>query len=134
MPAIRYPNANENSEQSAFVPGGLAANPDGSGNYVPENISYSAMVTVDADLTQKITVTAAGTPVQGPAKINPNGWLIRALPTNTGYCYVMFHGQTKANKGFPFDYSTGGVPPVKNLSDLDFDADANGSVIIAIKL
>ena len=92
-------------------------------------------ITADADLTQLITVTAAGTPVQGPDKSNPGGWMLKANPSNTGSVWVMFHGQTKAAKGFPLE--VGGNPicvPVVNLSGLDFDADTSGGKVHAIKL
>ena len=57
------------------------------------------LVTADADVTQHIVVTTAGTPVQGPAKTNPGGWMIGNYATNTTIVYFMYHGQTNANKG-----------------------------------
>ena len=94
----------------------------------------SVMITPDADLTQVVTVTTAGTPVQGPAKSNPGGWMAKSDPANTGSVWFMFHGQTKANKGFPL--GIGEVMPihVESLADLDFDADTNGNKIRILKL
>lgn len=94
----------------------------------------SVMVTADADLTQLITVAAAGTPVQGPAVTNPGGWMIKADPANTGSVWLMFHGQTKAAKGFPLGVGESTIPPVESLADLDFDADTSGGKIHAMKL
>lgn len=94
----------------------------------------SVMVTADADLTQIITVTTAGTPAQGPAVTNPGGWILKANPSNTGSVWFMFHGQTKAAKGFPIGVGESAIPPVESLSDLDFDADTSGGKIHAAKL
>ena len=96
--------------------------------------SAPVMVTADADLTQVITVTTAGTPVQGPAKSNPSGWYIKAATANTGVMYFMFHGQTAVAKGFPLSAGQLFVIPVTNLSDIDFDASVNGEKIIAAKV
>lgn len=91
-------------------------------------------VTASADLTQLITVTAAGTPVQGPAVTNPGGWVLKSDPANTGSVWFMFHGQTKALKGFPLAVGESMIVPVESLADLDFDADTNGNKIHAAKL
>ena len=113
---------------------------DKDGNQVDETnplkISGSVatvIVTPDADLTQLITVTTAGTPVQGPNKTNPGGWVIKAKLTNTGTMYLMYHGQTAANKGFGLNSGEWMFIPIVNLSDLDFDATINGEKVIALK-
>lgn len=94
----------------------------------------SVMVTASADLTQLITVTTAGTPVQGPAVTNPGGWILKADPANSGSAWFMFHGQTKALKGFPLGVGESMMVPVESLADLDFDADTNGNKVHAAKL
>ena len=95
----------------------------------------AVLVTTDADITQLVTVTTAGTPVQGPNKSNPGGWVLKASPTNVVAVRFMFHGQLAAAKGFPLSVGESMYIPVANLSDLDFDADSggNGSKIWAIK-
>lgn len=92
------------------------------------------LVTADADLTQLITVTTAGTPVQGPAKTNPGGWMVKSDPDNTGSVWFMYHGQTKALKGFPLGVGESMVVPVESLAALDFDADTSGDKVHATKL
>ena len=101
-------------------------------NYVDETVGL--LVAADADLTQIITVTTAGTVVQGPAKTNPGGWVIKANPTNTGNVWFMYHGQSKASKGFPLGIGDSMIVPIESLADLDFDADNNGGKIHASKL
>ena len=90
--------------------------------------------TTDADITQLITVTTAGTPVQGPDKSNISGWMIKADPTNVGNVWFMFHGQTKAAKGFPVAVGEAAPLYTQNLSSIDFDADTNGNKIRALKV
>jgi hypothetical protein len=133
MPAIRYPNANENSEQSAFVAGGMAADPDGSGNYVPESISYPALVAADANFTQIVTISGSAN-VQGPNVSNPGGWVARPLSTNTGDVYYMFHGLTKAAAGFPISVGGSMLLRIFNLSALDFNTDTAGNKIAFSKV
>jgi hypothetical protein len=94
----------------------------------------SPLVTATADLTQLVTVTTAGTPVQGPDKENASGWAVKADPSNTGYIYFMFHGQTAATKGFPLSAGQTFVLPVLNLSAVDFDASVNGQKVWFAKL
>jgi hypothetical protein len=94
---------------------------------------YGALPTADADITQKITVTTAGTPVQGPDVNSANGWLLFAK--STGPSWWMFHGQTAANKGVPITSGGGGVwCPVVNLSSIDIDSTANGEIVVAQKV
>ena len=73
------------------------------GQHYLTEVFVDPTVTADADLTQLITVTTAGTPVQGPNKSNPGGWVLKANADNTDTVYFMFHGQTKAAKGFPLN-------------------------------
>ena len=92
------------------------------------------LINVDADFTQLITVAAAGTPVQGPAKSNAGGWMLKSDPDNTDTVWFMFHGETKATKGFPLNVGEAMVVVVEDLSSLDFDADVNGNKIRAVKI
>jgi hypothetical protein len=92
------------------------------------------MFTPDLDMTQLVTVVTAGTPVQGPDKSNPNGWWLRIDPANTGIISIMFHGQTKATKGFPLDSGQPLIPlNIKNLSSIDFDASVNNQKVWFLK-
>jgi hypothetical protein len=90
-------------------------------------------ITVDADITQKIIVTTAGSPVQGPSKTNDGGWILKASPLNSGVARYMFHGQSASNKGFPLSSGDICLFNGSNLSQLDFDADTDGSIIWATK-
>jgi hypothetical protein len=92
------------------------------------------LITADADMTQLVTVTTAGTPVQGPDKSNAGGWAVKADPANTGYIYFMFHGQSAATKGFPLSAGQTFILPVLNLSAVDFDASVNGEKVWLAKL
>ena len=87
----------------------------------------------DQDLTQIIVVTTAGTPVQGPDVSDILGWYLKASVENTGIIYFMYHGQTKANKGFPLSPGDMIFVPVENLNSLDFDSSVNGEKIHASK-
>lgn len=98
------------------------------------DIVIPGSVVADADYTQLITVTTAGTPVQGPAKTNPSGWLLKADPANAGSVWFMFHGQTKAAKGFPLGVGESMLTQIEDLSTLDFDADNNGGKLHAVKI
>jgi hypothetical protein len=91
----------------------------------------TALITPDADLTQMITVATPGTPVQGPNKTNPGGWM---LSTINGTGYFMFHGQVKTTKGYPIPAGTQFPLIVSNLNTIDFDADSAGTKIIAAKI
>lgn len=102
------------------------------GGYVKQ--TAPVLVTADANLTQLITVTTAGTPVQGPDATNPGGWVLKAHADNTDTVYFMFWGQTKAAKGFPLNPGEAMIVPVSNLSTLGFDADVDGEKLHAAKL
>lgn len=91
------------------------------------------LVTADADITQLITVANAGTPVQGPDKTNAGGWFIKAEVANTGTIYWMFHGQTKATKGYPLSAGDADFVPVSDLNSIDFDSSVSGEKVWAHK-
>jgi len=88
------------------------------------------MINTDIDITQRITVTTSGTPVQGPEASNQTGWVLSAVGAT---CYFMFHGQTATNKGFPLVPGSNVWTPAVNLRLLDFDSDSNGGIICATK-
>ena len=99
------------------------------GVYAPE-----PTVEADANLTQLITVTTAGTPVQGPDVSSPGRWTLKADPANTGNVWFMFWGQTAEAKGFPLAAGEPMLLAVENLSDIGFDADTSGDKIRAVKM
>jgi hypothetical protein len=106
---------------------------NGDGTYSLGNTTVLT-TTVDADFTQLITVTTSGVPVQGPNKESSGGWFLKADPTNTGNVWYMYHGQTKALKGFPLGVGETGIADVLNLNMLDFDSDYNAGKIHASKI
>jgi hypothetical protein len=104
------------------------------GEYLEEVDIKAGLVTLptaDLDLTQKIVVTTAGTPVQGPDKTNAGGWLLYAK--STGPSWWMFHGQTAANKGVPISAS-GSWCPVADLNLIDVDSTTNSDIVMASKV
>jgi hypothetical protein len=89
-------------------------------------------ITPDANLTQLVTVTTSGVPVQGPnVDSTKEGWVLKANPTNSGNVWYMYHGQTKTLKGFPLSVGEAMYVPIKNLSSLDFDSDYSSGKIHA---
>ena len=61
---------------------------------------YGALPIADADITQKITVTTAGTPVQGPDINSDNGWLLYCKTSNTGPAWWMYTDRLPPTKAF----------------------------------
>lgn len=88
---------------------------------------------VDNDFTGIITVTTAGTPVNGNNVPSSGGFIIKCHPDNTDTVWIMPHGRTKAN-GFPINLGENILVSVSNLNKLDFDADANTSKLCWIKV
>jgi len=119
----------------AVISGSPAVQIVGNPNVTVSGSVASISVTADADITQLIFVSASATPVQGPNKSNPSGWIISAAPNNSGNMYIMYHGQTVALKGYPFSYGTQILVNVQNLSSFDFGSDnATGGSAIALKV
>jgi hypothetical protein len=85
-------------------------------------------VVVDTAMTGQITVTTAGTAVQGPDVDLENGVWIKALAGNSGVVYVGNDGEDDVTSANGFELSAGDaiVIQVSNLSDLWFDAAENG--------
>lgn len=93
--------------------------------------SYKTVV-ADATITGIVTITTAGTPVQGGAVTNINGFYLKGNPANTGSVWVFFYGQTKAS-GFPLASGQAVPLAVTSLAVMGFDADVSGEKICWIK-
>ena len=76
----------------------------------------------------QITVTTAGTAVQGTATAMYRGFFIRALSTNTGIVYVGNDGAGDVTSGNGYELKKGEQIYVEceNLNELWFDAATNG--------
>lgn len=76
----------------------------------------------------QITVTTAGTAVQGTATAKYYGFYIRALSTNTGKVYVGNDGANDVTSGNGYELSAGDDIYVEcqNLNELWFDAASDG--------
>jgi hypothetical protein len=123
------------TDDGTYVPILAHDNLDGSFSFEVYNnaSSVTVLAAADADLTQLITVTTSGVAVQGPDKTNIGGWILKADPNNSGNVWYMYHGQTKALKGFPLAVGESTYASILNLDSLDFDSDANGGKIHAAK-
>jgi len=79
----------------------------------------------------QITVTTAGTAVQGPA--SPQGllFLLRAHPGNTGVVYAGNDGSddVTASNGFPLSSTSVTQAYTSSLRDLWFDAATDGDKV-----
>lgn len=82
-----------------------------------------------------ITVTTAGTAVNGTDVKTPNGVFIRGLTGNTGVVYVGNDGagDVAATNGYELDKGQAIYICVANLKDLWFDAATNGDKLCWIK-
>jgi hypothetical protein len=79
-------------------------------------------------ITGQITVTTAGTAVQGSDVPLDNGVYIKALSGNSGLVYVGNDGADDIASGNGYELSAGDqiILQVKNLNELYFDAATNG--------
>jgi hypothetical protein len=87
-------------------------------------------------LSGQITVTTAGTAVQGSA-VKGTLFQIQALPGNTGVTYFGNDGadDVSATTGFPLPSAGPGVVlEIGDLSDLWFDAATSGDKVAWIRL
>ena len=92
-------------------------------------------------LSGQITVTTAGTAVQGPSTPDGSLFALKALPNNAGTVYVGNDGAddvTSAN-GFPLDPGEGVVVDIADLPGQDlsifwFDAATSGDKIAWLRL
>ena len=86
-------------------------------------------------MSGQITVTTAGTAVQGTDVDSENGFFIRALAGNTGVVYVGQDGDDDVASTNGYELSAGDTifVTVDNLSYLYFDAATNGDKFCWIK-
>jgi len=94
----------------------------------------------DADRSGQVTVTTAGTAVQG-SDVSGVEFEFAAHPANTGAVYIgNVSGDVASTNGFPLGYASSGLasPSVRlmvgNLQELYFDAAQNGDKICWIKV
>lgn len=84
----------------------------------------------------QITVTTAGTAVQGPDAPLNNGAYIKSMSTNTGIVYVGNDGSNDVTSGNGFELTNTAGPiivQVRNMNNLWFDAATNGDKFCWIK-
>jgi len=76
----------------------------------------------------QITVTTAGTAVQGPATPQGSVFALRAHPDNTGDVWVGNDGSDDVTKdnGYPLSATADLLIHTSSLRDVWFDADVNG--------
>lgn len=82
-------------------------------------------------LTGQITVTTAGTEVQGADVKAPNGVIVRALSANTGKMYVGRHsdGTVSSSTGFELAAGEKTYLPIPNVKDMWVDSSVNGEKV-----
>jgi hypothetical protein len=97
-------------------------------------ISSDVIPVTDTTFSGQVTVTTAGTPVQGPSKVGARGFLITPLSTNTGVSWVFPWGSTKVLKGFPIAIGSSIVLNVTNLNQIGFDVDTSGNTVCWLEL
>jgi len=97
--------------------------------------TLSPTVSTSTAISGQITVTTAGTEVQGTDVLLPNGVYIKALAGNTGVVYVGNDGAAavSSSTGFQLDASNMILVQVLNLNQLWFDAATNGDKFCWIK-
>jgi hypothetical protein len=79
-------------------------------------------------LSGVITVTTAGTEVRGTNQPG-NAFMIKALPSNTGYIYVGNNGDDTVGSGSGYWLSAGDYVPmfkIGNLNQILFDSSVDG--------
>ena len=84
-------------------------------------------------LSGQLTVTTAGTAVQGPSV--PGAAFVRALSSNTGAIYVGQDGASDVTSTNGYELSPGDALPfvVRNLEDYWFDTATNGNKVCWIR-
>lgn len=78
-------------------------------------------------LSWVVTVTTAGTAVQGPST-SPGKYIIEADPANTGYIYVGNDGENDvaSTNGYKLAAGDSTAITIGNMNQLYFDASVNG--------
>jgi hypothetical protein len=112
---------------------------NGDGSYTPI-VDMGASVTLSGDISTvgpnistgnncgQITVTTAGTAVQGPNVALTNGVFINGHPANTGYIAVGNNGSNTVTttSGFILGAGNADIWQVANLNELWFNSTVNG--------
>jgi len=100
---------------------------DTNGNIVTPGAAPATPVT--SAISGQITVTTAGTAVQGPDVALTNGAYIHAIAANTGVVYFGNDGAGDVSSANGYELEAGKTLPsyVANLNQLWFDAAVNGS-------
>lgn len=87
-----------------------------------------------AAISGQITVTTAGTAVQGTASIGAGKFMIRALADNAGLVYVGNDGAGDVTASNGYELSPGdAIPFTGDLTDLWFDSAENGDALSWIR-
>ena len=86
-------------------------------------------------ISGQITVTTAGTAVQGSNVLLENGVYVRALSGNTGVVYVGNDGAGDVDSANGYELSPGEAIAiqVRNMNELYFDAATNGDKFCWLK-
>jgi hypothetical protein len=85
------------------------------------------------NLSGQITVTTAGTAVQGPS-VTGGKFILKAHPDNTDTVWVgNVSGDVANTNGFPLDPGEALPVNVPNLNIFYFDADVNGEKICWVR-
>lgn len=90
-------------------------------------------------MSGQITVTTAGTEVQGPAAPVGNTFALKAHPDNTDTVWIGNDGTAgtgalSSSTGFPLNPGEGIVVSIVQLNQLWFDADVNASKVCWFRL
>ena len=89
----------------------------------------------NGQISGQITVTTAGTEVQGPNISLPNGVWIKALAANTGKMYIGNNGDGTVSDTTGFELAAGQLIQIQvaNLKDIWVDASVNGEKVCWLK-
>jgi len=92
----------------------------------------SPVISVVAAISGQVTVTTAGTSIQGGSVALTNGVYVKALGANTGKMYIGY--ATGDNRtGYELSADQAVIVQVANLNQLWFDASVNGEKICWLK-
>ncbi len=112
---------------------------DGGNGFAPAmSVLPTPTSTTASPLTGQVTVTTAGTAVQGSSIASPNGFMIFMKPSNTSYGYIGNNGagDVASNNGVVMDATK--IPiivaGVDNLNKLWFDVAVSGEGFSWMKL
>jgi len=103
------------------------------GQYAEQEVFVS--IDTSTAISGQITVTTAGTEVQGGDVALSNGVYVRALTGNTGVVYVGNDGAgaVTSSNGYQLDKGEMILVQVTNLNQLWFDAATNGDKFCWLK-